>query len=285
MNLTAYYDLKHSPPTYDFLGFLLTSDATRMAFGLPGIDIKILPGPASGFRQDHLPPFDVSERVQMRDNIVVPMASMLPTVESCEVCHDRPKPTAGAYIGYEQNCYGTDRILEAFRLGMFPLRPVGSVEKVGGPYVTITIRNASYWPTRNSNIPEWVRVAEWFEERGYTAIFIQDAGPDRFVDVPFQSMDTRGSSLLDRAAVYSQAALNMFVNNGPAWLCVAMGAPALICKMVSQGAPAVSPNFFSAMGLPVGSQIPNARRFQKILWADDGAAEIIAAVHELEFVG
>src|SRR5438552_1800804 len=86
--LTAVYDLAVSPPTYDFVGFLLAAEEARMARGLEAIDFLIAPGPEHGFRRDHLPPRDPAVRRVMLDGIVVPMVALLPSARGVRMLPD-----------------------------------------------------------------------------------------------------------------------------------------------------------------------------------------------------
>jgi hypothetical protein len=266
--MIACYDLECSPPTYDFVGFLLSAECERIRRGLDSFSVAVVPGSAGGFRPDQLPPYTVAARERMRDGIVVPMASLLPSCAHVEVQSDRTRPD-GDVIWFGEKHYGTDLFVKAFRDGVFPLRAPKPSERE--PYVTITLREADYWPTRNSDIGEWLRVAAWVRSQGVQPVIVRDAGKAGQL-LPFETDDMASVDLVHRANLYAGSKLNMFVNNGPAWVCAAMGVPTLICKLTAPEAPCVSPGFFSAVGMPVGSQIaPHIR----LLWHDDRAGRII----------
>jgi len=278
--LTACYDLEFSPPTYDFVGFLVAAEQERIDRDFDALDIAIIPGSAHGFRVDGLPPRLVEDRIRMRDEIVVPMALLLPSVRKVMVRADRSLPE-GETTCYGGSRYGTDIMVRMWRANCFPLRAPPEENARPLRYVTITLREAPYHPTRNSNITEWLAVADWLQRQGIAVIIVRDAAMAT-VEIPFHAVCAGASyDLTTRAQLYAGAALNLFVNNGPAWMCVFMGAPALICKMVSPDAPCVDPGFFAQVGLPVGSQIPNAKPMQRILWENDTAANIIPAVKEM----
>ena len=85
--------------------------------------------------------------------------------------------------------------------------------------VTITIRNSKFDPVRNSNVPEWVRFAEYVESLGYKPIIIPDADqpfdrdglPPRFTDIGLAA--TYNMSI--RLYLYQKAFVNCYVPNGP----------------------------------------------------------------------
>jgi hypothetical protein len=277
MSLTACYDLQYCPPTYDVIGFLLTAEQARIDGGHNDIDIRILPGPRDGFRRDKLPPFTAAERRQMRDGIVVPMTGLLPSVRSVMVSRDRNKPD-GPLIGYGTRLYGTGVFASAFARGLFPLKspPAARIK----PYATITLREAPYWPTRNSRLPEWLKVAGWLQSNNIDPVIIRDtAKADE--DLPFETSPLAAKDLSTRAAFYAGAALNLFVNNGPAWMAMAMNVPVLICKLIAPGAPCTNADFFRKSGMEQGQQMRGCGPHQRLLWADDDAGAVIDAARTM----
>lgn len=273
MTFRAYYDLAVSPPTYDALGFMLSVEMERVRRGEDQVEIIVVPGPRLGFRADKLPPFTIPERVQMRDGIVAPMGRLLPSCTSCRV--ERPARVDWDGFGYGSKTYGLKRILAAFAAGVRPLRAEPAEREE--PYITITLREATYWPTRNSNLAEWLKVAAWAKSEGLDVVIIRDMA---MADEPIEGFETAPDASRDlatRAALYAGAELNLFVNNGPAWLCLAMDAPTLIVKMVAQDVGGASEDFFRSCGLEPGSQIAGAPEYQRVLWSDDVADAVIAA--------
>jgi len=267
--ITFCYDLSVSPATYDFTGFLVSAAAES------DFAVHLIPGPWGGFRDDQFAPYSVAERILMRDRIVVPMTGLAPNCHGCVVQADRRKPD-GDVRHYGVRHYGANVMVEMMRRGVFPLRSTKKTGR-GKPYATITLREASYWPTRNSDVAEWLKVAEWIERKGIEPVFVRDSA-EAETPLPFATEPLAAIDLLERAAIYAGAELNLFVNNGPAWMAVFMGVPLLICKLVVPDIPAASERWFATCGLPVGSQMPNARPRQRLLWADDGADAIISEI-------
>lgn len=258
--MIAVYDLKVSPPTFDFTGFLISAERARILRGARGMQIVIVPGPNHGFRQDHLPPHDPAERRRMLDNIVKPMCKLLPSVISVEEKTAEEVGIADFPFGWAAHRryphYGTDKMAQAWKADCFPLT-AGPVKK-NEDLVTITLRD-TYHPTRNSNRPAWAKLAAQLWSVGKRVRVIgQDDLPNAYA----------------RAGVYASAGLNLFVNNGPAWMAAAMrDVPCIIFKMCAKGAPCVSPSFFEGIGFPVGSQI--GRKGHRIVWKDDEEETLI----------
>lgn len=279
-NGIAYYDLSVSPPTYDFISFLLGAELWRLRMNLTALDIRILAGPEQGFRRDNLPPFTAAERRAMLDNIVLPAAWLLPSVASIAECED--VAPAQPSIGWRDPRYGLHVMVAAAAKNCYPLAPPLS-ERVRhkAPYATITLREASYWPERNSTIGEWLKVAAALERRKLQPIFVRDTARAGDQVATFAT-DVRASRDVSwRAALYAGAALNLFVGNGPAWVSWFMGAPTLICKLVSRESPSQSASTFVGAGLKPGTQPANARAWQALLWEDDRADKIVPAVDQL----
>jgi hypothetical protein len=285
--MLAVYDLAVSPPTYDFIGFLVSAERQRIRSGEKAFTVAIVSGPNGGFRQDDLPPRDPAVRRKMLDNIVIPMCRLVPTCAGVvELTRDEVKERMSAASrvfpsGYQaekpKSHYGTIYYVRSLRAGVMPLVVDGVVKEPG--LVTITLRQSHYWPTRNSNVEEWVKVAHELQARGKRVIFVPDAdGYDERLD-GFE-LDTRASTdLIHRARLSANAELNLSVSNGPAWmLCMMPQVSYMVFKMVAPDAPAVSPAFFKANEIPVGSQL--GRPNHRIVWEDDNADVILRAIDE-----
>jgi hypothetical protein len=185
-------------------------------------------------------------------------------------------------IGRDERHYGLRVLLAMFGKGTFPLAAPSPVRRAEpySTYATITLRETAYWPTRNSNLEEWLAVAAWLAGNGIAPVFVRDTAKAG-EKLPYEQSEAASRFLLERANLYAGAALNLFVNNGPAWMCMAMGLPLLVTKMIAPDAPATTPEFFAACGLKPGSQIAGARTSQRLLWEDDRAAAIIPAAEAM----
>lgn len=267
--LNAVYDLASSPPTFDFLGFLLSAERERLRLGRDSVDVYIADGPANGFREDNLAPREPSERRRMLDNIVKPLCSLLP---SCaRVVHGEPVLGVDFPVGYSQHNhlshYGTDKLVQAWRDDCFPLTS-GKVKKEN--YVTVTLRGAAYWPTRNSNARAWPHLVRTLRNKVADVRVIGDA------DL---------SNAFYRAQYYERARLNLFVNSGPHAMAASMrNANCLVFKMCAPSAVCCDADFFKRQGLPVGSQI--GRENHRIVWEDDTEEILVSeTLKELERYG
>ncbi len=284
--LTAFYDLSCCPASYDITSFLCWAEMRRLEEGADNLRIVFVRGPAGGFRKDTLPPQDSTARRRMFDEICVPMTYLLPSCREVKfVDRGEAEKMAKDHRGVLRETLGAGRytfryMMQHLRADVYPFRALPADVALikschPGNMVTISLREASYWPARNSNLNEWVKVADAIAAQGYEVVFIRDTAKadEQIEGCEISSLGAR--SLLFRAALHEAAVLNLFVNNGPTWMAWAMGVPMLVFKMIAPDAPCVSAEFFENQGLPVGSQLPNARPFQRIAWKDDIAEEII----------
>ncbi len=280
--LTAVYDLGVSPPTYDFLSFLIEAERYRKAKGFDYIDLAFQPGPIGGFRDDELPP-DLETRKSMLWRVCVGMARLLPSVRNILIYrvrwnvsgdvfpeeYEEQRPKSHYATGFLKNGEPMLKASEAAR------RQIAM--RFSKPYATISLREADYWPDRNSNKLEWAKVADWLTKNNIQPIVIPDTngiGLEGFQDFTPAAFD------IDlRAALYEGAAINLGVLNGPMSLCAFLDCRYLIFKIVVETAPASSTEFLSAHGFNEGDGFGGNG---KLVWKEDSAQNIIAELKEFE---
>ena len=286
--LTACYDLKCNPPTYDVVAFLAHAELERLRQGADGIDLHILPGPREGFRPDNLWPHSVKERIHLRDNVLAPLCWLLPSVKSVAVRQDRRVQG----WGFNQRHIGLPKILEALRAGCRPLRipPIWNHQSMArlqrGKYVAFTLREAEHHKLRNSYADEWVRALVELKRLGFEVIIVRDTVKARY-DVDGQRFDVptapAASKILSvRAELYSSAALNVGVCNGPMWMSIFMDAPTLMLRPTTNEAGGCYDDaFYAKCGLRRGEQLPTNPPHQRLVWEEDWCDTIVGAVEEM----
>lgn len=279
--MIACYDFARCPPSYDVVAFLAHAELERLRRAEEFIDIHILPGPKEGFRRDSMFPFTTAERIHWRDNVVVPICKLLPSVRSVTVDTDR------SVEGWGKGEYHVSlpAIMSALRQNCRPLRaaPIGFGKE---DWITFTLREADHHPLRNSKVGEWVNAARELKSRGRNVVVIRDS---YYSEVPLMTVPTSGAAARDlicRAAIYASAKLNVGICNGPMWLSIFMDAPTLMLRPTTNEAKGCyDDQFYARWGLPRGSQLPNSPPYQKLVWEDDLCDNIVRAVEEMMNAG
>ena len=275
--LTACYDLAWSPPTYDAVAFILHAEAVRVKLNEAHLKIIILPGPNGGFRQDSLWPRSIDVRAAMLRDVVIPMCELLPSCVSVEqFARNNRGVTSKPVIGVGQSLYGLSRMVTAIAAIGRPLR--AKLKPRNSKLVTITLRECEHWPARNSNVKEWLAAASTIQNLGFHVTFVRDSyqAGSRFNLFPIHA--TASSDLHARASLYSSAFCNLFVSNGPAWLAIALDAPVLMLKPTTESlGGCYGGGYLASCGLSPNTQLPNSPIYQRIVWQDDNAANIVVA--------
>lgn len=285
--LVAVYDLGVSPPTYDFLSFLIEAERHRIEEKYDLIDIVFQPGPMHGFRKDELPP-DVETREGMLWRVCVGMARLLPSVRNVNVLNERTAvPEKNVFpVEYAENKPKSHYATAYLKGGTPMLRASEYARKQassfgGRGYATITIRQSSYWPDRNSNVKEWAEVAAYLWERDIWPIFIPDTEsantPPLECHAGWGFCPAAAFDIDLRAALYEGAIVNLGVLNGPMSLLAYLDAKYLICKVVVETAVASTTSFLKAHGFEDGDDFGGTGR---MIWKPDLAENIIPALQD-----
>lgn len=287
MLLTAVYDLAVSPPTFDFVAFLMSAERRRLEIGAEALEVVLMPGPAGGFRADQLPPFTVEARIGMRRNIVEAVCGLLPSCRAVRVLDEREPIKADQIfpVGYRIDDpishYGTRRMAECVGPGFAPLMSPTPVKR-SPRLVSFSLRESSYWPSRNVCREAWLEAASLLDVRGYDVVIIPDVDAPPFPEGPWRINQTAAFDLNERARIYEAASVNLFVASGP--MCMALfmkRARSVVVRMEFDGAPCTNAGFLAGSGLPPGSQLD--RPGFHIVWAKEETPEIIVQCAEHSF--
>ena len=210
----------------------------------------------------------------MRENVLVPLCRLLPSVRSVEVRSDRVVDGWGK----DQYWVGFPRIVDALKAGSRPLcgPPVERDPKL----VTLTLREAEHYPLRNSKVGGWGAAANSLRERGLEVLIIPDAaraGHDVSDGAVLAARD-----LQYRAVLYSRAALNVGISNGPMWMSIFMDAPTLMLRPTTNAdGGCYDDAFYARFGVRRGEQLPRSPLHQRLAWEEDTKDNIVRAVEEM----
>ena len=292
--LYAFYDIAMSPPTFDIVGFLLMAELDRLERGLDAIHAVIVPAPPTSFAGVSTP-WSGREPWRAR-NLLLPCCWLLPSCVRGTVARSRAEASTlaensehlfprGYTIADPVGQHAMRQLLQAnveiwptLRAPPEPLAtvaPWAAKMAQGRRLVTVTLRECSYDQARNSNFEAWSAFLGRLDDSKYLPVIVRDTGaaldppPPGLEDYPV--FHAAAWNLEMRMALYEVAWLNLFVNNGPAMLCVLdQEAACLIYGMWA--APESSfdtPAVRHAVGFEVGGQLPMATRRQRMIWEPD----------------
>lgn len=258
--LRVVYDLAKAPASWDFTTFLVMAEIEKRSRGYDKISVSIKAGPNDGFRADKLPTTIQAQR-NMLEHVVKPAVTMIGGELSDHERGEEYAYTHAAICGLARRGCEIPRFKAPDWAKNFIQRKTGNRHPI-----VITLREAEYWPDRNSNIEAWARFAREHEN----VVIIRDTAYAHS-DTGFEGLDICPEASLDincRLALYEQAAINLSVSTGPCNLLVFSECPYLIFNIFPPGY--LEAERWSAMtGLEMNSQWPWASHKQRLVWEPD----------------
>jgi hypothetical protein len=243
--LYAFYDLNIEPNTFgDFGYFLVDVEIFANQHGKKKIFLWIIPQEIKVQDDDYLKAVGEYNFEWRINNMLVPMISLhpafvghgvLPLEEGLNPLINRglsyPENFSDTYrprlpefgarrVNYQDNLFrGLCAPLQAKKHISDWVKTLSSESKI----ISITLRNYNFDSSRNSNIKEWGKFADWLEQKGYKPVFIPDA------ESPWSQDNILKNHLIFnepcwnvglRMAMYEECALNYFYSNGCASIAV-----------------------------------------------------------------
>jgi hypothetical protein len=265
------YNCTKSPISFDFITWMMDAEMNRIRAGAPG-PLKI----GFWFGKDGKTGIGGSDsRERFLDNVCRPAMALIGAVED-------PKAVYGKFKEF----FSFRDITEGSRKGeavpKFKAPP--SLRTFPPGYVTITLREAEYWPHRNSKIKEWVRFARYLQARGERVIFVRDTAKAKEPFLDFTTCPEASLDLTVRCALYRDAKCNLFVSNGPVVLNYFMDTPFLQFLDVDENGAynAERPQYWEqCVGIKPGEQIPWFNDKQRIVWKPDYFTNLVLAWDDL----
>lgn len=232
--LTAIYDMRYAPATFDFGTFLIIADCIRQIRNYGGMTVNIL---SHEFRSKT--PRDVAtsraEKLWRISNIFQGVSSLLPSIKEFNINQDPPQKFDGNLFPYEWQPgykegyivpYLARYVLDLYREGANPnvlrasemaLTTINNL--YGNNYITFTLRNSRQQDDRNTNLDEWYRFYQYIQAAGIQVVVIPDQ-EDLFTDkkfaaYPWQVFESAAINLDLRFALYENAMSNFCTSNGP----------------------------------------------------------------------
>ncbi len=273
------YNLASGPCSFDFLAWMQTQHMRMKKEGLPG-PLKV--AFSMGSDQSLVRSLVTDQRKIMFEHVMEKLIPMLGAVPMTELDNCR----------WPEN-YTLNTAVELFNGGapMPKLIVAEEAREMVGKYldgqpqpVVITLREASHWPHRNSNVPEWLKFADYLREKGENVIFLRDTAmakePLEMGGATYCTLPPCSIEINSRVALYERAKINIFCANGPATLCHFLPNPWLMIAPLdpSMAYPPGRPDWWLPHhGIPAYGQFPWSGHNQRIVWELDLVENMIAA--------
>lgn len=277
------YDFRLYPASWDFLQWLMINETERRRVGAGPLRVRFQLGAGDGFRPDprngtHRP---IEIKHAIYHNVMRPALRLIGAEEQIEPFPGLPRrPVA----------YLMRQLVKAHAMGV-PIPswhiPAEIAEEMAlflarRKPVVVTLRETSYWPTRNSNLEAWTAFARGC---GEDVLFVRDTDKAAEPLPGFETCPRASRELLWRAALMAQAKCNLLVANGPIALALFMAAPWLMFAPLAPEIPLYRPGtaewWEGKNGVPVGGQYPWSHAGQRIIWEKDTLAAISAAWEQM----
>lgn len=278
------YDVSKAPACFDFIAWLIIAEMNRRRAKAPfplKVGFKMLDTPEEHEKHAKL-------RQGFYDNVILPSLAFVGAVRDNDsaTAPVLERYTIGPIVEFAKAGEEVP-LLKPSEEGMKAVQDYLMEATAGQAPVTITLREADYWNYRNSNMTEWLKVAEYLEDQGERVIFIRDTAKAM---EPITGFDTCPAAALDldiRLALYESAKCNLAVSNGP-WMLMLHGSrPWLMFVETNSMSPFFpeSDQFWTqwhGINPKLNEQFPWSNPTQRIIWQRDNADNIIAAWEKLK---
>lgn len=278
------YDVSKGPACYDFIAWLVIAEMNRRRAKAPfplKVAFKMID--TSEEREKH-----AKLRQAMYEGVIIPALAFVGAVED-ENSADAPtleRYTINPIVEYAKAGEEVP-LLTPSKDGMEAVAEYLKATTGGQAPVTITLREAPYWEYRNSNITEWLKVAEYLEAHGEKVIFVRDTAKAMEPITGFETCPAASLDLDTRLALYESAKCNLAVSNGP-WMLMLHGTrPWLMFVEVNPMSSFFpeTPQFYvtwHGINPATDDRFPWSKPTQRIVWKRDNADNIIAAWEQLK---
>jgi len=306
--IIAVYDLNNEAITFDFAHFIASAEAYAIKKN-KGFVVWIIERDNSQHETYELydDVVDDDDKQWRFKNIILPLVGLYPACSGFSVFPNKMAikgSLKGKWVypeGYDAKNYlprmTYDKVMKLLESGAF----TGfRADKQGLRYiklwlkendctrktVTITIRQYGYDESRNSNINEWIKFADWLILAGYSPIFVLDTGISFIKDKRFDGYTVFNEiswNLNLRMALYEEAFVN-FVSAGPGTIAQLNKKVRYInMEMYSEGSLEASLEVFEEYGLELGQRrYPFAGQYQLISWKEGIFENILSEFNEFE---
>lgn len=310
--LFFFYDLREHPITYDLAQQLVIAELERRERGLQMVHLVIVPGEWRYRGYDNYAQAVPDDALTMRKHhLALPMAQLLPSCKGVTLCASREEAewlrfAVARHVfpaGYEPAC--SERIVPMARARnpgippaqFFPMLRANPearrwvdqylADAAGGRRpVVITLRQYGFMSVRNSRLADWIAFAQGLDRDRYVPIFVPDTsqvasslGPDFRGEVVCEAASC---NLSIRMALYEAAYLNISLMQGPLELALYNEACRYAVFIPLDVSPQTQREHLMERGFSIGSDLPFAKPWQRIVWEPDTLSAIRRTFAELE---
>lgn len=279
-NLYAY-DMSTDPSCHDFIPWMITSMMMQAREGVEGPTKLCFIRLSAEAEKNMGSAISAATREEFHRSVMVP-ATVLFDIEV----------TPEAKGGRRHAGYTYDKIVTWFREGTPVPRikvPEALMEDMrsvlnGDEPVTITLREHRHFTHRNSSLTDWLKFAEYLQDRGERVIILRDYAKADEDIVGFDTMPAASRDFSVRAALYESSKCNLFVSNGPSTLGLFGSRPWLqfIHCEEDERYPQNTPEWWWLNhGIHKGEQFPWSGPNQRIVWEADTFDAMVRAWEEM----
>lgn len=312
--LYAYYDLNRSSETYDVTSFLASADCYREQQGLAYLHMVIVARDEHWQAQAYC--LEEQERLWRAENIVKQACSLIPACKGMTYCTTRVQ--AQQYLqhqthhfppGYQLDnpppitvhtdfYYWLDQGIDPRRFQSTPKASYyikqwvsGQLPQAQQQFITVTLRESTLQPKRNSDTGCWDAFFQWLAEAfpQLSVVIIRDTEcvfkPHPFTAPNVVFFPVASFHMDLRMALYELAYLNMGCSNGPKQLChLSKTASYITTKMIVEDYQGSSRARFEERNIVVGENFRFAESHQLIDWNPDTTDNLIASFLRFESI-
>jgi hypothetical protein len=258
--ITLCYNLQRNPPTYDIVVFLALAEQERIKLGAKYFYVNIDSRITSQYAE-RMPDWDW--RIK---HLLIPLCLMMPKCKGVGIGSD------GLELGYNFK----DILPEYYNLDKFYHITAGplALKRAESFDHTITIRQSTLNPVRNSNFDGWDNVFNFTTLINDKVLLI----PDTEQELTIYNMNVEM-----RMAAYQNSKMNWFINNGPG--CLALLNPTVpyrFLKIHTEAAPSTSMRHLNRIGLVYNESPKICTKNQKYIWLNDTEDNIRTELNTME---
>ena len=305
--LFAFYDLTVSPLSYDFISFLIVAEEERLVLGVEDLHLVIVPF-ESGVGHWNNTQFGLDHTMWRLNQLVLPLSQLLPSLSGFTKCSSRDHArkifsSSGSKvypIGYtvdnpiERHHTGWS-ILAAHRgKNLQHLRATPESRNYARQWldehagdklpVALTLREARFTNSRDSNLEVWSEFAHNLLEEGYFPFILRDIDtalkipPSLFEGITFAPEGVFNLEL--RMGLYEESHICAFVANGPAQVCF-YDRNVQFLYLVTGDWLHNEPTPFNRIGIGRNETPPFCNHFQRWIWQEQSASVLMNAFNNL----